>query len=174
MHCHWFGSAKAKVRHAMSLGGVLEPDAPGCTAAVWQIEASVGRVVPGLSRGVCHSRVVMAHNAQAETRARRHRVVCIPGNRAWPGILICLAGTPGVWVSISVFPARKTLPFFRPRQKLGSICRVAAVSQLTCLHVGLLVVAHPIRDCIGTSVGRYSPRRFRAGKRRGSRFDATA
>ena len=174
MHCHWVGFAKAKVRHAMSLGGVLEPDAPGCAAAVWQIEASVGRGVPGLSWGVSLMRAVLAHDAQAETRARRHRVVCIPGNRAWSDILICLAGTPGVWVSISVFLARKTLPFFRPRQKLGSICHVAAASQLACLHVGLLVVAHPIRDCIGTSVGRYSPRRFKAGKRRGSRFDATA
>jgi len=103
----------------MSLGGVLEPDAPGCAAAVWQIEASVGRGVPGLSWGVSLMRAVLAHDAQAETRARRHRVVRIPGNRAWSDILICLAGTPGVWVSISVFLARKTLPNINTGKAMG-------------------------------------------------------
>jgi len=49
LRCHWVGFAKAKARHAMSLGRVLEPDSPGCAAAMSRIEASVGRGVPGLS-----------------------------------------------------------------------------------------------------------------------------
>ena len=47
-------------------------------------------------------RAVLAHDAQAQSRARRHLVVCLDsratgpaGNHAWSGIPICLAGTPG-------------------------------------------------------------------------------